>query len=328
MLTESEVLQQSRSAYGQWAPLWRKNCAMNGEVYKAHNDRLSDLYGRGIGKRLVIVAMGASLEESIATIRANRTVVDVLCVDNALGALIDHGITPDYVVLMDAQVSWKKYGAKYAERAKSARLIMNVNGNPEWSRGWRGKVYFGVNKDNIQSEVEFSKISGVQELVPAGSNVGNGAVILATSVLDYSAIFLVGNDSSWRDTDNYYAFGDSEKRHYMSHSVAVDVEGQLTNTSTNLMFSARWLADYINLNCKTTRVINCSRGIINLLSMPLDKAIASVSVEPMTEDLSKRAMLARVRTMFATGRDHLLSIIGSENVVGIEVKYLPKEATA
>lgn len=328
MLTEQEVLTQSRSAYNQWAPQWREHAAKNGKFAATRRERLSDLYGRGIGKRVVIVAMGASLEESMPEIIKHRGTVDVLCVDKALGPCIEHGVVPDYVVLMDANVSWEKYGAPYAERAKSTKLIMNVNGNPEWSHGWQGAVYFAVNKDNIQSEREFSAISGIGELVPAGSNVGNGAIIVANAVLDYDVFFLAGYDASWRDTDNYYAYGDSEKRHWMAHHVVVDVEGQLSNTSSNLLFSARWIGDYIAMQMRGKTVINCSRGIVNAPAMPIGKALAAIVPRAADEKRKQNALFARARKAVVHTREQLAALLDRENVVAIECKYLPREATA
>jgi len=66
--------------------------------------------------------------------------------------------------------------------------------------------------------------------------------------LGYDKYILIGFDYSWKTKGSYYSF-DKEaggKRNYMRHALGWDKKGELCYTSSNLMFSAKWLVDYVN----------------------------------------------------------------------------------
>jgi hypothetical protein len=188
-----------------------------------------------------------------------------------MGHLLDHGITPKYVIVCDANVDFDTYMVKWKDKLQDTILLMNVCGNTKWTfeGNWKD-VYFFVNKDAIHSEVEFSKISGCKNFIPAGTNVSNAMVIMLTqcdnegrrNFFGYDKILLIGYDYSWRPSGKYYAFDKTGggKTHYMRHVHLVNNAGSYAYTSGNLSFSCRWLQKYI----KTFNlpVVQCSKETI------------------------------------------------------------------
>jgi len=284
MLTSKEVLEQSKNAFREWDTIWRKHSEINGKIHRERGLSHQDLLFRGIGKVLLLIGMGASLEDKIEIIKKYQNKgVDIGCVDKAFGYLTDNGIKVNYVFLADAGISYERWIEKWIDKTENVILISNINANPKWTQNWKGDVCFSVFKDNIHSEKIYSKISGCYQFIPAGSNVGNSAIIFSTQILGYDEYWLVGYDFCWDNKKNYYAFSDSEKRFFMKHIMMIDNWNNFVFTSQNLLFSARWLSDfYIKvLNQHRVKIFNCSEyGIL--------KAVPTANLEQKLKTFRKR----------------------------------------
>lgn len=270
MPSKEEILNQSKNAYGQWAPQWREHCKRH---KKFEMKSLNNFQGSGVGKAILCVANGYSLEKNIDTIKENQHKVDILACDKTLGHLINHGIKPTYMMLADANVSYEKYMKPYEDQLQDTILFSNVCANPEWTHNGNWKdICFYVNKDIINSEIEFSQLSGCGNIICAGTNVSNAQIILLTqsdekgkrNFFGYDKMILIGFDYSWT-SEKYYAFdhtGDG-KDNYMRHIYLINNSGQYCFSSENLLFSSRWLADYIRIY--ELPVVQCSgNSILNL----------------------------------------------------------------
>lgn len=269
-LTKDDIRKQSEQAYGQWCELWRSNSKENS---KWCGKGFDDFKFQGLGRACVLVANGYSLEKEIETLRKLQDHVDIAVCDKTLGLCIDHGITPTFCILADARVDYEKYMHKWRDKLSNTYLFQNVCGNPKWAENgnWKDR-YFFVNEDILQSEKEFSEISGCKNFIPAGTNVSNAMLVALTqsnnngrnNYFGYDKYILLGFDYCWRD--NYYAFnkdGDG-KINYMRHVYAIDDENELCYTSNNLLFSVKWLSDYIATF--KLPVVQCSKG--TLLQLP------------------------------------------------------------
>lgn len=281
-IKKDEVLEQSRRAYSTWATLWRNNCRANSILQRIP---LGDIQNKGIGKTAVLVSMGPSLEKNVNVLRdlKNQNKVDILCVDKAMSYLIDNGVKPDLVMIADAQISYENYCEKYIPYSANIMLVANINSNPSWGQNWLGPKSYYVNKDNIQSEKEFSALSGIYDQIPAGSNVSNALGILASMVLNYDKYLLVGYDYAWHD--NFYA-GDKYhvKNYYLNQMRVPDHDGLLITTSQNLWFSCRWFRDFISAKMGHNRVVNCSDGI---LSAPMQSKSPPPKLSKLDIELAK-----------------------------------------
>ena len=248
MMTEQEVRQQSQNAYDQWCVQWRDHAKRLAPLAKKS---IQDFIASGVGRAVLCVANGFSLEENIETLKANWQKCDILCCDKTLGALLDHGIKPTFCMVCDANVVYSEYMEKWKDQLQDTILMMNVCGNPEWAEkgNWKDK-YFFINKDVLHSELEFAKLSGCPNFIPAGTNVSNAMIVLLTqsdengarNFFGYDKILLVGYDYCWRD-GKYYAFdGEANgKNNYMRHMNLVDSEGEYVHTSGNLYMSLKWI---------------------------------------------------------------------------------------
>jgi len=331
MLSSDEVLKQSKAAFGQWEDIWRSNAKKNGELYKKNGRLYKDLLYQCVGRNLLCVAFGNSFFKNIDTIAQYKDNVMIACVDKCLGYLLDAGVKPHYVFIADAGISYEKWMEPWKDQTDGIILLSNVNANPEWPYNWKGPVYFYVNKDNIQSEEIFSEISGCREVIPASSNVGNTVVVFSTQVLGCREMYLVGYDFCWKENEPYYSHGatDSDKRYWMKHAATIDFNGDYANTSQNLLFSARWLSDFLNSVVRGRPIYNCSgQGILATPRADLKKKLKNSKFEKATEQEKQDIMKAFMETIHIpagpSSQELLQQTLQNNNVAEVIVNHIPK----
>jgi len=291
-LTYKDVRNQSRVVWNQFGEAkWLPNAHINSK-FKYRDCR--ELENSKIGKFAVLAAMGESLEENIDVLKSYRDKFEITTCDKGFGVLLDHGIKADYVVLCDANIPFKWF-KNYVDESKGVNLLSTVYANPEWTQAWKGERYFYINKDAIETEKKFIPIFDDKiRIMPAGSNVSNAMVIFWTGCDEKAAVnwggyeryILTGYDYSWRPKGNYYAWNNTApKRFYMHHGTMLDINGDRCFTSENLLFSCRWLIQYLEtfnlpaINC-------CGRGLLDCRYRKDIKEVLS-DIKNNSEDIGK-----------------------------------------
>lgn len=265
-----QIRTQSINAYKQWCEQWRAHSTHH-KKWKMKS--LSDFYLTGIGKAILCVANGYSLEENIEKIKRLQKNVDIMCCDKTLGHLLANGITPTYCVVCDANVNYEKYMEPWKDKLQDTFLLQNVCANPKWSDNgnWKDR-YFFVNMDIMGYEKEFAALSGCQNFVTAGTNVSNMMIVVLTQCVDrirnhfgYDKIILIGYDYSWKVGGKYYAFDENGggKGNYMRHIYGLSPSGKMIFTSNNLNSSASWIQEYVS-NFKLP-VVQCSTDSVAMI---------------------------------------------------------------
>lgn len=271
-LTKEQIVNQSKNAINQWGEQWKVHCEEHKEKHAEDISRnLYDFENTGIGKACLLVANGFSFEKELETIKKYKDNVDIWACDKTIGHLIENGITPQFCIVCDANVSYEKYLEPWKDKLQDTVVFQNVCGNPKWvnNGNWKSK-YFFANRDVLKSEKQWMALSGCKNSIPAGTNVSNAMVVFVTqsdevmrrNFFGYDKILLIGFDYSWEWDGKYYAF-DYEgkgKRYYMKHVHGLNLAGRDCFTSNNLSFSAKWCQEYIN----TFRlpVIQCTKHSI------------------------------------------------------------------
>ncbi len=349
-LTTNEVLEQSRTAFKQWGDEWLSHARRNGRMFKERGLTFQDVFLEGTGKVLVLIAQGPSLEKQIETLKKYRGNVDVMCVDKAIGDLVRHDIIPDYVIICDAGIDYKMWCEPYLDKLKDSTLCQSVTANPLWAENWPGRIIFFVNKDNINTQDIYTKESGCQDMIPAGSNVGNSSLIFSSHVLGYDQYLLIGYDYCWFPDGSYYAFdpkrkgkynttdpldsGTNIKRYWMKHMAILDGHGRIGYTSQNLLFSARWLADFYQdvHRYHQTEIYNCSgQGILNMPKSNFEKRLKRAGARPWTEQEKNVVLQKRAKQTLldpASGVKGFEDFIKSHLVANVVVNYIPDEVDA
>jgi len=297
VLTWKEVEAQSNQVFGQFGEShWLPYAKQNVKLPRRSTDELQNV---GVGKFLLLAALGESLEKNIETIKKYRDRVDIVTCEKGFAHLYDRGIVADYVMVCDCNVLYDhiKDHIKYT---KGVKLLATPYANPDYTKNWQGDRYFFINQDAIQTEKKFLEIfkgSGVR-VIPAGSNVSNAMMVFFTGSNEYQNVnwsgyeqyIMVGYDYSWKPEGSYYAFTDPKpKRYYMHHRTVLDYKGDMCFTSENLWFSAKWAYTYITTF--NLPVINCSeRGLLaigNNKQKPLDVVLSNINPSKESIDQCK-----------------------------------------
>lgn len=327
-IDENSTRQQSLAAYGQWKHQWREHATYVSKF--APLKSFSDFESIGLGKSVLCVANGYSFEKNIETIKKYQSSVDIMACDKTLGHLIDNGIKPKYCLLCDANVSYSKYLEPYKDKLNETILFSNVCANTRWmDENWKDR-YFFVNEDVIKSEKEFMALSGCKNKIPAATNVSNAMVVLLTqsdnngrrNFFCYDKISLIGFDYCWNPLQKYYSFNKdgNGKSNYMRHICALDNEGKLVYTSTNLLFSMEWLKKYITVF--KLPVVQCSYDSIlglkhhETLESQLTYAYKQEDVGIVQKLLKERRKLLKECTKIESrlkeiGEDHYYSFLAT-----------------
>jgi hypothetical protein len=331
MLSNDEVLKQSEGAMKQWEETWRSHSVKNGEILKDRGYSNQLIFGHGVGRKAICVAFSPELEYKIDELKQSNDSVDILCIDKAMGYLLDHGVKPKFVYLADAGVDYEKWCKPYIDQTEDICLMMNVTANPVWAENWKGKIFYFVNQDNIKTEEIFAPLSGCKELVKASSNVGNSVLVHAATYLLYDEYYLIGYGFSWGPDDNYYCSIDSDKRWYMSHHKLIDTQGKMASTSQNLLFSARWLADFIKavLAPQGKKIFTLSKsGILNVPYYSIKKLLSDSTQRKVSQkeiDHIIKNRLQNIKITAEDGVDKLKDVLQNHNVANILVRHLPEE---
>lgn len=272
---------QSEQVLQQQGDKWRAHAKQHAEL--APHKSLDDFQNVGVGKALIIVANGYSFEKQIDVLKERHHGHDVMCCDKTLGHLLNHGIKPTYCLVADANVKYS-YMEPWKDQLNKTILFMNVTANPEWSfnGNWKDK-YFFVNFDVLRSEREFMPLSKCPNKVAAATNVSNNMVVFVTqcdnnqrrNFFGYDKIILLGFDYSWLPDGHYYAFDKTGKgkHNYMRHIYTINRHAKLVFTSSNLLFSAQWLENYLSIF--KLPVVNCSP----------DGILGKVKTRPLAEQI-------------------------------------------
>lgn len=301
ILTVKEVEQQSNEVFGQFGEKWKKYARINVRLPHESSEALMNC---GVGKYMVCAAMGESLEEKIEVLRKYRYKYDIVTCDKGFGVLMENGIKPDFVMICDSNIPFR-WLEKYIDDTEGIKLLCTPYANIEWTTVWKGKRYYYVSKDAIQTEAIFQEIFGEEtRIIPASSNVSN-AMLVYFLTLDgsqpinwgaYERYFLVGYDYGWRPTGKYYAFSDPKpKRYYMSHRTMLDINHDPFFSSENLIFSAKWMYSYLSVF--KSPVMNCSnRGILDITRYAdLEKELSRIN--------SDRRLQAEIKNRFQKVED-------------------------
>ncbi|MCP4651422.1 MAG: DUF115 domain-containing protein [PVC group bacterium] len=328
MLTNEEVLKQSQGAFKQWEKTWEKNCKRNAEILKEKGYSNFRLFGHGVGRSLICIAFADSLKDSITDLKKKNPAVDIACVDKAMSYLLDNNIKPQFVYLADAGIDYEKWCKPYLEQTEDICLIMNVTANPLWAENWKGKVFYCVNQDNIKSEDIYAPLSGCNELVKASSNVGNTVIVHSSTYMQYDNYYLVGYDFCWSWKDNYYCGTDSDKRWYMNHNQLLNGVGDMVSTSQNLLFSVRWLQDFINIELvrKGKLIFTTSKkGILSLPYRLLNRVLECATTREPSQKEMDNIINTRAVDIHVRDADNLNKALEDKKILEVVVRHLPPE---
>ncbi len=161
---------------------------------------LSDLSGKFIGQTALIAGAGPSLNDNIANIQANRDKFVIFAVNKSVQYLIQNGITPDFVVCLDAR-NMNKTLAGLENHLSRVNAIADIRTDYNLRSKGFNKIFFNF------SDTDFfiKKLAKYNEYMKFYESGGSASTLALTSAvkMGFSKIVLAGIDLAFKDNVIY-----------------------------------------------------------------------------------------------------------------------------
>jgi hypothetical protein len=184
--------------------LWMKNIIGNVATMVGRSS-IRALTGALAGGPALVLGAGPSLVDGPVPMRRLASSLPTIAVDTALDTLINMGVTPDYVVTLDAQFhNLHDFTGVFSGSGEpeSMTLVADLACYPKIPRRWKGGIFFSASAFGHAGGGEYElhplveKLRAVDETVealPCGGSVATTALELAVK-MGASPIFVAGLD--------------------------------------------------------------------------------------------------------------------------------------
>lgn len=239
--------------------VWKANTLKNLKWLKKNKDKVVgsiDKMDRHSGQAAIFVGMGPSIKKSIKHLRNLDPKFIIVATNSSAKYLIDHGITPHYVIAIDGQPgSWT---LKLGDKAKDIIGLFGTNVDPQALEDWPGKIVViphGVKSKRITNKV----IEQYGPPFPGGGNSINGATLVFVMKTEVSIFLYVGNELSFKK--QYYADRKCKHDYDAVKFYAKDIHGKRVYTMFPLYEYKIFLENLASQGHGDYSFINCSGGI-------------------------------------------------------------------
>lgn len=175
----------------------------NGNMYL-----LSELENKYKGQTALIAGAGPSLNENIAKIQANRDKFVIFAVNKSVKYLIQNGITPDFVVGLDARNMDKTLGELDGNLSR-ANCIMDIRTDNTIVRKGFAKIFVNFSETDFLIK-KLAKYNNQMKFYEAGGSASTFALTAAVK-MGFSKIVMAGVDLAFKD-NQIYAYGENMNR--------------------------------------------------------------------------------------------------------------------
>ena len=214
----------------------------------AHN-----IMARFKDKSVIYIGGGPSLEYYLDYISENKSSKILICASTVYRKLLEHSITPDYVVMIDAQDNMINHFKNTS--TSSTSLIYLSSACNKAVADFQGKRY--ILFQSGYSEAETYAMANHLSLVETGGSV-------STTIIDYliqckcKELINVGLDLAYTDNKSH-SFGIGKSKCSDNMFTVKSVSGGLVPTTNVLNIYRLWIEDRIK-NVTDIKFINLSHG--------------------------------------------------------------------
>jgi hypothetical protein len=183
--------------------------------------RSSSLLNLHKGQSAICIASGPSARPHFERIREIQHEHVVICADSILGGLLDHGIEPDYVCMVERPPEMVKLIEKVAARCKT-RLVALPVVHPSTIEHFAGRTVWWWNADDL-----YPWLDPAEPRLSSGRSAGTHTVAMA-GVLGVADAWLVGHDLAYHEGRSH-----SEGTADLAVSTQAADTAQLTDNNPN-----------------------------------------------------------------------------------------------
>ena len=157
---------------------------------------LSDLKNKYKGKTAIIAGAGPSLDENISKIKANRDKLTIFAVNKSVKYLLEKGITPDFVVCLDAYNMQKTLG-ELTPHLSITNAIADIRTDETITRLGFNKIFFNFSETDFFIK-KLSKYNNFMRFFESGGTASSLALVSAIK-MGFDKVILAGIDLAFKD---------------------------------------------------------------------------------------------------------------------------------
>ncbi len=188
---------------------WLLNTINNISAINNGNMHLvSDLENKFIGQTVLIAGAGPSLNENITKIQANRDKFVIFAVNKVVKYLLQNGITPDFIIGLDASNMNKTLGGMEGYFSRS-NCIMDIRTDSAILNKGFNKIFVNFSETDFFIK-KLAKYNKFMKFYEAGGSASTFALTTAAK-MGFSQIVLAGVDLAFKD-NLIYANGENMNR--------------------------------------------------------------------------------------------------------------------
>ena len=169
---------------------------------------LSDLENKFVGQTALIAGAGPSLRENIQNIKENRDKFVIFAVNKVAKYLIENGISPDFIICLDAKNMDRTLGGLESHLEK-VNCIMDIRTDKSLFNKNFHKIFINF------SETDFftKKLSQFNKFLHFYESGGTASILALVSAikLGFSKVVLAGIDLAFKE-NMIYSYGETMNR--------------------------------------------------------------------------------------------------------------------
>jgi hypothetical protein len=246
-----------------WSKIWIKNLMQNVKMCDFSKHSVYCLKDKFKGETAYLVGASPSLSKNIKELKKKKGII-ITC-SHALKFLLDNGIKPDYVIILDAHDKQSKF-LDIGSKSKDIMLLADILVSPEVFKVWNGRILFFRTIGEKPADKLHKKLwsmSKFNDLIYTGGNVMGGAHSIA-DLLGCNKIVFVGMDFSNPIASNSYVeYADGSKDHgtydHLDAFIGTDITGRGVWTKQRMFMYKYWF-DYTSVILDRIEHINATEG--------------------------------------------------------------------
>ncbi len=206
--------------------LWFKNLTLNMASY-IYSPGVKELFDKFQGKAVFLIGAGPSLQKQVEVLKSNQNNYILIAVNTSFPYLLQNGIIPDFVVVVDPQDKIFKYFLPVIRQKleKYPILIAEPTISPKIAKNYPGTVLFcdvGFLKNWV------NKFSDEKGELKMGGSVITAAYTLAKTMKAEPIVFL-GTDMAYSENSLHFRGAELEKEWLFSQNKLITQEANQYN---------------------------------------------------------------------------------------------------
>ena len=185
----------------KFSQVWLDN-TINNLAYINNNTGylLSAIENKYVGQTALVAGAGPSLKDNIEAIKANREKLTIFAVNKAVKYLVQNGVTPDFVVFLDARNAMSTLG-EWASYIKNVNCITDIRSDKEIVKVGFNKIFYAFSENDsiVKKIAEYNKFIKFYEFGGTSSLLA----LTAAVKLGFSKTILAGIDLAFKDNIMY-----------------------------------------------------------------------------------------------------------------------------